>query len=145
VGAWLVARDISQWAEPDVTPIRLYSLCIYYGEDTPPATTLMSDAPSRHLMCPVQSAGRRRQGHPADGVSDQSVDEQCARARAAHSTHHPFYKKLPLHAEDTEISVVRAQEDCPSSKHLWLQALYSLCPWAHLSGPSTFVHAPLQL
>jgi hypothetical protein len=64
--------------------------------------------------------------------------------RAAHSTHHPFYKKLPLHAEDTKISGVRAQEDCPSSKHLWLQALYSLCPWAHLSGSSTFVHAPFS-
>jgi hypothetical protein len=24
--------------------------------------------------------------------------------RATHYTHHPFYKKLPLHAEDTEIS-----------------------------------------
>jgi hypothetical protein len=56
-----------------------------------------------------------------------------------------FYKKLPLHAEDTKISGVRAQEDYPSSKHWWLQALYSLCPWAHMSGPNTFVHAPLQL
>ena len=64
--------------------------------------------------------------------------------QAAHSTHHPFYKKLPLHAEDTEISGVRAQEDCPSNKHLWLQALYCLCPWAHMSGPSTFVHAPFS-
>jgi hypothetical protein len=25
-----------------------------------------------------------------------------------------------------------------------LQALYSLCPWAHMSGPSTFVHAPFS-
>jgi hypothetical protein len=28
----------------------------------------------------VQSAGRLRQGHPADGAPDQSVDKQCARA-----------------------------------------------------------------
>jgi hypothetical protein len=62
--------------------------------------------------------------------------------RAAHCTHLPFYKKLPLHAEDTKISGDRTQGDCPNSKHLWLQALYSLCPWAHMSGPSTFVHAP---
>jgi hypothetical protein len=65
--------------------------------------------------------------------------------RAAHCTHHPFYKKLPLHAEDMQISGVRTQEDCPDSKHLWPQVLYSLCPWAHMSGFSTFVHAPLQL
>jgi hypothetical protein len=75
-----VARDISQRAEPDVRPIWLYSLCIYCGEDTPPAATLTGDAPSQHLMCPVQSADRRRQGHPADGTPDQSVGEQCARA-----------------------------------------------------------------
>jgi hypothetical protein len=31
-------------------------------------------------MCLVQSAGRRRQGRPADGATDQSVGEQCARA-----------------------------------------------------------------
>jgi hypothetical protein len=77
---WLVAHNESQRVEPDVRPIRLCSLCIYCGEDAPPATTLTGDAPSQHLMCSVQSAGKRRQGHPVDGVPDQSVGEQCARA-----------------------------------------------------------------
>jgi hypothetical protein len=71
---------MSQRAEPDIRPIQLCSLCIYCGEDAPPATTLTGDAPSQHLMCPVQSASRRRQGHPADGAPNQSVGEQCARA-----------------------------------------------------------------
>jgi hypothetical protein len=61
--------------------MRLCSLCIYCGEDTPPATTLTGDAPSQHLMRPIQSAGRRRQGHPADGAPDRSVRKQCARAK----------------------------------------------------------------
>jgi hypothetical protein len=78
--AWLVAYDISQQVGPDVRPITPRSLCIYCGEDAPPATTLTSDVPSQHLMRPVQSAGRRRQGHPADDAPDQSVDKQCARA-----------------------------------------------------------------
>jgi hypothetical protein len=30
--------------------------------------------------------------------------------RAAHCTHHPFYKKLPLHAEGTEISGIRRKK-----------------------------------
>jgi hypothetical protein len=77
---WVLAHDISQWAEPGVRPIQLCSFCIYYGEDTPPATMLTGDAPSQHLMCPVQSTGRRRQGHPADDVPDQSIGEQCALA-----------------------------------------------------------------
>jgi hypothetical protein len=61
--------------------MRLCSLCIYCGEDVPPATTLTGDAPSQHLMRPVQSAGRRRQGHPADDAPDQSIGKQCARAK----------------------------------------------------------------
>jgi hypothetical protein len=77
--AWLVARDISQRAEPDVRPIQLCSLCIYCGEDAPPATTLTCDTPSQHLMRPVQSVGRQHQGHPADGAPDQSVGKQCTR------------------------------------------------------------------
>jgi hypothetical protein len=58
--AWLVARDVSQQDGPDVSSITSRSLCIYCGEDAPPATTLTSDVPSQHLMRPVQSAGRRR-------------------------------------------------------------------------------------
>jgi hypothetical protein len=62
-----------------VRPLKPCNLCIYCGKDALPATTLTGDVPSQHLMCPVQSAGRRRQGHPADGTPDQSVDKQCAR------------------------------------------------------------------
>jgi hypothetical protein len=60
-----VARDISYRAEPDE---KLCSPYIYWGKDVPPATALTGDVPSHHLMCPVPSAGRRRQGHPAGGA-----------------------------------------------------------------------------
>ena len=78
-----MARDISQRAKPDVRPLKPRSLCIYCGEDAPPATTLTGDVPSQHLMRPVQSAGRRCQGHPTGGASDQSVGKQyaCAERR----------------------------------------------------------------
>ena len=66
--------------EPNVRPLKPHGLCIYCGEDAPPATTLTGDMPSQHLMRPVQSVGRRRQGHPADDAPVQSVDKQCARA-----------------------------------------------------------------
>jgi hypothetical protein len=78
--AWLVARDISRRAEPNVRPLEPSGLCIYYGEDMPPATMLTDDVPSQHLMRPVHSVGRRRQSHPADGAPVQSVVKQCARA-----------------------------------------------------------------
>jgi hypothetical protein len=41
---------------------------------------LTGDVPSRHLMHPVPSAGRRCQTHPAHNTSDQSTGKQCARA-----------------------------------------------------------------
>jgi hypothetical protein len=74
----LVAHDISHRAEPGVKPC---SPGIYCGEDAPPATALTGDVPSQHLMRPVPSAGRRRQGHPAGGAPAGSAGEQCARAQ----------------------------------------------------------------
>jgi hypothetical protein len=73
--AWLVARDSSQRVEPDVRPPKPRSLCIYCGEDAPPATTLTGDVSSQHLIRHVHSAGRRRQGHPADDTPVRSIDK----------------------------------------------------------------------
>jgi hypothetical protein len=92
---WLVARDISQRAEPDVRPLKPRSLCIYCGEDVPPATMLTDDVPSQHLMRPVHSAGRRRQGHPADGAPVQSVDKQYARAMWSTVLTIPYTRSFP--------------------------------------------------
>jgi hypothetical protein len=69
-----------------------------------------------NVSCPLRwqtasgSSCRRR----AYLVCQQTV-RPC---HVAHCDHHPLYEKLPLHAEDTQISDVRAQEDCPSSEHL---------------------------
>jgi hypothetical protein len=50
--------------------------------------------PPRHLLRPVHSAGRRRQGHPAYGAPAQSVAEIVCPCCAVHCTH-PLYEKLP--------------------------------------------------
>jgi hypothetical protein len=115
--AWLVARDISRWAEPDVRPLKPHGLCIYCGEDAPPAHSIdRRCAPSAfNAPCPLRwqvvlgPSCRRR----TCLVHCQTV-RLC---RAAHCAHHPLYEKLPLHADATQISEVRAQEDCSSSKH----------------------------
>jgi hypothetical protein len=110
----LVAHNISYRAEPDV---KSCSPCIYWRKDAPPATTLMGDMPLQHLMCPVPSAAKRRQGHPAGGAPAGSADKTVRLWRAARYTHPPFYKKLPLYAKDTQISGVRAQEDYLGNRH----------------------------
>jgi hypothetical protein len=77
---WLVARDISQWVEPDVRPLG-HVFSTFIAERTLRLSTLLTgDVPPQHLMRLVHSAGRRRQGHPADGTPVQSVVKQCARA-----------------------------------------------------------------
>jgi hypothetical protein len=77
---WFVARDVSQRAEPDARPLGR-AVSAFIAERTRRLSTLLTDdVPLQHLMRPVHSAGRRRQGHPADGVPVQSIVKQCARA-----------------------------------------------------------------
>jgi hypothetical protein len=89
---WFVARDISQRAEPDVRPLDRADSAFIAERTCRMSALLAGDVPPRHLLRPVHSVGRRRQGHPA-----------C--------------EKLPLHAEATQILGVRAQEDCSSNKY----------------------------
>jgi hypothetical protein len=65
---WLVARDISQQAELDVRPLGR-TVSAFIAERTRRLSTLLTgDVPPQHLMRPVHSASRRRQGHRADGA-----------------------------------------------------------------------------
>jgi hypothetical protein len=123
--AWLVARDISQRAKCDVRPLKPRGHRIYCEEDAPPATRLIGDVPSRHLMRPVLSTGRRRQGHPTDGAPVQSVVKQCARAmqRTMHTIH--CARSFPCTPRLYKISGVRTQEDCSSRRYQWLHPLCS--------------------
>jgi hypothetical protein len=110
---WLVARDVSQRAEPDVRPLGR-AVSAFIAERTPRLSTLLTgDVPPQHLMCPVHSAGRRRQGHPTSGVPVQSDNGQYAHTttRAMVIMTCTLSRKLPLHADTTQISDIRAQED----------------------------------
>jgi hypothetical protein len=97
-------------------------------------------------MCSVHSAGRRRPGHPAGGVPVQSIVKQYARAARCTVSiiTYTVPGTLPLHADTTQISDVRVQEDCSSNKHWLLQVLHLLCSWAHMLGLSTYVRALLS-
>jgi hypothetical protein len=64
--------------------------------------------------------------------------------RAAHCTHHPFYKKLPLHAEDMEISDDRRKKvasvaDISGSKRYILDVPRPTC-W----GPTPLCMPPFS-
>jgi hypothetical protein len=120
-----VAHDISQRAEPDVRPLKQRSLCIYCGEDAPPATTLTGDVPSQHLMCLVQSAGRRRQGHPADGAPVQSIGKQCARVVRCFELIIPSTRSFPC---------------TPRIRRSWMSGHKKMAPSANICSSKCYIH-----
>jgi hypothetical protein len=113
---WLVARDISQRAEPDVKPLGR-TVSAFIAERTRRLSTLLTgDVPPQHLMRHVHSAGRWRQCHPADGAPVQSIVKQYARAARRTVSIIPYTRSFPC-TPITQISDVRVQEDCSSSEH----------------------------
>jgi hypothetical protein len=91
---WLIARDISQRAEPDVRPLDRANSA-FITEGTCLSTLLTGDVPPQHLLRPVHSAGRRRQGHPADGAPVQSTIKQCAHATRRTLLIIPYTRSFP--------------------------------------------------
>jgi hypothetical protein len=92
---WLVARDISQRAEPDVRPLDRADSAFIKERMRHLSTLLTGDVPPQHLLRPIHSAGRRRWGHPTDGSPVQSIVETVRPCCTVHCTHHPLYEKLP--------------------------------------------------
>jgi hypothetical protein len=75
---WPIAHDVSRRAEPDVRPLG-HAISAFIAEKTRRLSALQTgDVPSRHLMCPVHSDGRRRPDHPTGGVPVQSDSGQYA-------------------------------------------------------------------
>jgi hypothetical protein len=93
--AWLVAPDISQRAEPDVRPLGHAVFAFIVERMRCMSTLLTSDVPPQHLMRPVHSAGRWREGHPTDGVPVQSIVKQCARAARRTVSIIPYTRSFP--------------------------------------------------
>jgi hypothetical protein len=92
---WLVACDISQRAEPDVRPLDRADSVFITERTRRLSTPLTGDVPPQHLLCPVHSAGRQRQGHPADDAPVQSTIKQCARAARRTVLIIPYTRSFP--------------------------------------------------
>jgi hypothetical protein len=116
---WTIARDVSQRAEPDVRPLGRASSTFIMEKTRRLSIPLTDDVPPQHLMCHVHSAGMRHAGHPAGGMPVQSIVKQYARAARCTVSiiTYTLPGKLPLHANTTRITDVRAQEDCSSNEH----------------------------
>jgi hypothetical protein len=84
---------------------------------------LTGDVPSQHLMRPVQSVDRRRQGHPADGAPDQSVGEQCA------------------HAERRTVLIIPSIRSFPCTPRIWRSRAsgHKIAPTANICGSKRYI------
>jgi hypothetical protein len=92
---WLIARDISQRAGPDVRPLDRADSAFITERTRRLSTLLTGDVPPQHLLRPVHSTGRRRQGHLADGAPVQSTIKQCARATRRTVLIIPYTRSFP--------------------------------------------------
>jgi hypothetical protein len=97
--SWLIVCNIGQRAERDIRALSRATSAFIMEGTRRLSTLLTGDVPPRHLLRPVHSAGRRRQGHPADGAHVQSIAETVRPCCAVHCTH-PLYEKLPPACRD---------------------------------------------
>jgi hypothetical protein len=75
---WRTTRDVSRRAESDVRPLS-HVISVFIAEIARRLSALQTgDVPTRYLMCPVHSDGRRRPDHPTGGVPVQSDSGQYA-------------------------------------------------------------------
>jgi hypothetical protein len=121
---WFVARDVSQRAKPDVRPLGR-AVSAFITERTRHLSTLLTgDVPPQHLMRHVHSAGRRRQGHPANGVPVLSIVKQCARAEGCTVSIITYTRSFPC---------------TPILRRSWVSGRKKIAPTANISSSKYYI------
>jgi hypothetical protein len=86
---------------------------------------LTDDVPSRHLMRPVHSVGKRRQNNLAGGAPVRSVTKQCTRAMQC------------------TVDIVPCTRSFPSTPRIhrsWVSGHGKIAPAANISSSKCYVH-----
>jgi hypothetical protein len=123
---------------------------------------LTGDVPPQHLMRPVHSVGRRRaasafnepslyssggqrSGHPVGGEPVQSIGRWRVHTAACSALMmaRALSRKQPREVNTVSATDITTLEDRPDVVGVSYFPPFS--PWAHLSGPSALVRAPLGL
>jgi hypothetical protein len=92
----------------------------------------------------VQSVGRRRQGRRADSAPDQSVGGQCTGFERGTAPIFSSTRSFPGTLRICRSRATGHKKIVSATDISRLQAPYSSCPWADMSGPSPLVHAPFS-
>jgi hypothetical protein len=158
---WPTTRHVSQRAEPDVRPLGRAASAFIADKARRLSIPLAGDVPPWHLMSPVHStgrrcaasafnepchsAGKRRLDHPADGVSVHSIGRRYVHTAACATLimTRALLRKQPRHINivwTTDIMALGVRPGVTSISYF-----LPFCPWAHMSGLSILVRAPLEL
>jgi hypothetical protein len=165
---WHGARDVSQWAEPDVRPLGCAASAFIAGKARRLSSPLAGDVPPRHLISHVHSTGRRcaasafnetypfrgqaatspfrrrRPVHSVGGVPAHSTGRQYAHAVACTALiiTHALPRKRPQHINSAWTTDIMAPGDCSGVLALVTSIMYSLC---FAPGPTCWGSASLYV
>jgi hypothetical protein len=122
--AWLVARDISQRAEPDIRPLSRADSAFIAKRTRRLPTLLTGDvAPSAfNVSCPL-----RWQATLGPSCRQRTCPVHCQTVRlcrAAHCVHHPLYEKFPC---------------TPRQRRSWMSGRKKIAPAANISSSKYYI------
>jgi hypothetical protein len=146
---WHAARDVSQRVEPDVRPLGYVASAFIADKARCLSIPLAGGVPPQHLLRPVHSAGRRRPVHSAGGVPVHSTDRRYTHTVACTTLiiTRTLPRKQSSHINTTWTADIRRPGDCSAVSCIsyFYNVFLPLCSWAHMSGLSILVCAPLEL
>jgi hypothetical protein len=158
---WPTARDVSQRAEPGVRPLGRATSAFIVDKACRLSIPLVGDVPPRHLMSPIHSTGRRCAASAFNvpcPLRWQAATRPSHRRRAypfhwqavrpccgVHYAHHHSRVTEEAAKDINTICTtdIMALGDHPGVSGVSYFLLF--CPWAHMSGLSILVRAPLEL
>jgi hypothetical protein len=159
---WPTARDVSQWAEPDIRPLDRVASAFIVDKARYLSIPLAGDVPPRHLMSPVHSTGRRCAASafnvPCPLRWQAATRPSCRRracpihwqaVRLCCGVHYAHHRSRVIEEAARDINTIctidiMAPEDCPDVAGYFYSVFPPFCSWAHMSGLSTLVRAPLS-
>jgi hypothetical protein len=142
------ARDVSQRAEPNVRPLGYAASAFIEDKARRLSIPLAGGVPHLHLLRHVHSACRWRPIHSAGGVPAHSTGRRHSHTIACTTLiiTRTLPRKQPPHINTTWTADIMTPRDCSCVTCISYSynVFLPLCSWAHMSGLSILVCAPLS-
>jgi hypothetical protein len=169
VAPWHGARDVSQRAEPDVRPLGCAVSAFIADKARCLSIPLAGDVPPQHLMSPIHSTGRRCVASAFNEPCSFRRQAMTSPFRWRHACPfrwqvvRPYCRVHYAHTAACTTPIMTRVLPRKQLRHIntvWTMDIMALgdrpgvtgvsyfvpfCPWAHMSGLSILVCAPLEL